>query len=84
MKIGVFLFLSLLSPMICWAQGQLKIDLERFDQLEMESQLVDAVNAYRKQQHLPLLLRDESLDAAAFDQAEYNQKTTKKGIPKRR
>ncbi|MBR9831662.1 CAP domain-containing protein [bacterium] len=79
MKIGVFLFLSLLSPMICWAQGQLKIDLERFDQLEMESQLVDAVNEYRKQQHLPLLLRDESLDAAAFDQAEYNQKNNKEG-----
>jgi len=61
------------------SQNETLIDIDNFDQLLMEVELQEAINEARIAKKLSKVLRIESLDAAAFDQAEYNQKNNKEG-----
>ncbi len=79
MKKNSFFLIAALFPFLLIAQDAEKIDVEEFDQLMMEEQLQVAINKARKEHELPIVLRLETLDAAAFDQAEYNQKNNTEG-----
>jgi len=77
MKANIVFVLFLCFTFSGFGQSDLKIDLENFDQLEMEAQVMKAIDDYRKSNKIPAVLQDEILDAASFDQAEYNQKNNK-------
>ncbi len=79
MKKSSFILLVALFPLWLIAQNEEKIDLEEFDQLLMEEELQEAINIQREKHNLPIILRLATLDAAAFDQAEYNQKNNTEG-----
>tara|TARA_R110002049_G_scaffold290597_2_gene474051 strand:+ start:625 stop:2943 length:2319 start_codon:yes stop_codon:yes gene_type:complete len=64
---------------IAYTQEAQLIDRDNFDQLLMENLLHKSINSTRKENKLHALTRLETLDAAAFDQAEYNQKNNKDG-----
>ncbi len=70
-----FLYSALLSAQ----EVGTSIDRDQFDQLMMEEKLEEAVNQYREEKKLPIFLIKDNLNAAAFDQAEYNQKNKKEG-----
>lgn len=79
MKINSLTLLVALFPILLYAQVAEKIDVADFNQLLMEERLQEAINKKREDRNLPLVLRLTTLDAAAFDQAEYNQKNNTEG-----
>ncbi len=79
MKSKAFSILLILLVNLVFGQEDQVIESDNFDQLLMESVLQESINSVRSKQNLPAVLRLETLDAAAFDQAEYNQKNNKEG-----
>lgn len=79
MKSKALSILLILLVNLVFGQEDQVIESDNFDQLLMESVLQESINKVRSKQNLPTLLRLEALDAAAFDQAEYNQKNNKEG-----
>lgn len=79
MKFTVFSIVLFLCSSLLLSQNEALIDVDNFDQLLMENMLHKSINKVREDQNLPILSRLETLDAAAFDQAEYNQKNNKEG-----
>lgn len=75
----IILYFFFYSTLLFAQENHTEIDRNQFDQLLMEEKLLEAVNRYRLENDLPLLIEKQNLNAAAFDQAEYNQKNKKEG-----